>query len=111
MEDAVMRSQNLPGNQVKIGWQRTLHEASLGRRKQLQGVLNLAARIIQMVWTVGEEAGGCHIPKASCKRNLLFVVESAKLSATKRIQKVPEDWRRLLERRKRRRERRRKRKK
>lgn len=77
-----MRSQKLPGDRVKFGWQRTPHEASLKRRKQLQGVLNLAARIIHMVWMIGEETGGFHIPKANCKRNPVFSAERMKPSAT-----------------------------
>lgn len=96
-----MRSQNLPGDQAKLGWQRTPHEASLGQRKQLQGVLNLAARIIHMVWMVGEEAGGCHIPKASCKRSLAFSAKKMKPSATMRRAEegeVPGDRGRYLER-------------
>lgn len=87
-----MRSQNLPGDQANFGWQRTPHEASLGRRKQLQGVLSLAARIIHMVWMIGEEAGGCHIPKASRKRSPVFCAKKMKPSATRRRGEVPGDW-------------------
>lgn len=82
-----MRSQNLPGHQVKFGWQRTLHEANFATRKQPQGVLKLAARIIHMVWMIGEEAGGFHIPKASSKRSPVFLAERMKPSATRRREK------------------------
>lgn len=52
-----------------------------------------------MVWIIGEEAGGCHIPKASCKRSSVFSAKKMKPSATRGRVEVLGDWGRFLERR------------
>lgn len=45
-----------------------------------------------MVWMIGEEAGGFHIPKASCKRSPVFSAERMKPRASRRRGKVRRDW-------------------